>query len=152
MSAAEAIAWTRRGTSDDHRDANVYVSDSRFLGSMGINGKGLYASRPFRAREYIQEYLGKKITDEQAERKKRFRNYMFDVKRRGRVIHVLDGAQKRHSSAARYVNAANHASQQNAHFVQSGEHILLRALKPIPKNREIIAWYGADTGRVIAQH
>ena len=152
MSVAEAIAWTRRGVNDDYRDRNVYVADSRFLRDLGIEGKGLYAARPFARHEYIQEYLGKQITDEEAERKKRFKNYMFDVRRRGRVIFVIDSAQKRLSSAVRYVNAADDDTQQNSAFVQRNGHIMLWAIKPIRKNEEIIAWYGDNTIRVIGQH
>jgi len=152
MTAEQAQEWTQRGAFDDYIDENVFVDDSKFLSNMKIRGKGLYAARDFRKNEYIQEYLGKMITDQEAERKTKNTNYMFDVKGKRGILFVLDGAQKRYSSAARYVNAANKLSQQNSYFKQVGDRIMLRALKRIPKYNEIIGWYGPDTHRVIKQH
>ena len=74
---------------------------------------------------------------------------MFDIKHKHKIIHVLNGKPIRFSSFLRYVNAANTYDQQNSSFEQHNKRIYLRAIKRIPANTEVIAWYGKKTKRMI---
>jgi hypothetical protein len=127
------------------------VKTSGFLRSKGITSTGLYTARSWNKGDILGEYRGKRLNLADALKKKRNRNYMFDVKRGKKVLFVIDAANKHLSSFVRFANAADHVSQQNTEFVQRGEKIYLKALSRIPKGKEILAWYGNQTADVIRQ-
>lgn len=149
----DASARSKKGVSSSYADDNVYVKNSDFLEGLGFEGNGLYAARTFNLGDVILEYRGIIISDAKAEKKKTHRNYMFDVKLKGRVLHVIDGANNKHASAAKFVNSVLKYSdrKRNSKFVQYDQKIFLVATKKIYANREIISFYGEDTHRVITQ-
>lgn len=144
----EASARTFPGVMEDDY---VYVDDSDYLESLNINGKGLYAARKYNAGDVIIEYLGRIITDEEAEKKRRSTQYMVDVKENGKVIHVIDGGNKKYSSAGRYANTTKtwKDRKRNAELVQYKQKIYLVASKTIRKDKEILLFYGPETNRII---
>lgn len=85
-------------------DDYVYVDNSQFLESLNLEGKGLFAATDYEKGDVIQEYRGTIISDEEAELKTRCKNYMMDVKENHKVIHVIDAANSRSSSAVKFVN------------------------------------------------
>jgi hypothetical protein len=76
---------------------------------------------------------------------------MFDVKDGKKVIHVIDGANNKFASAAKYTNTTRTFAdkKRNSEFVQYNKKIYLVASKKLLKNSEIISYYGNDTERVI---
>ena len=127
------------------------VKTSGFLRDKGINSAGLYTTRQWNKDDILGEYRGKRLTFKKALNKKRNRNYLFDVKRGKKILFVIDAANKQLSSFVRFANAADYGSQQNTEFVQVGQKIFLKALKRIPKGKEILTWYGSRTRDVINQ-
>ena len=62
-------------------------------------GLGLYATKPFRKREYIVTYRGRRIRNEEADRlEARGSRYMFEINTRW----TIDGSRR--WNVARYVN------------------------------------------------
>lgn len=128
------------------------VRRSKFLARNQIVGDGLYTENPIERGHFIGEYKGKRLTLEQASKKKQRKSYFFDVKgKKNVVLFVIDAANKRNSSFVRYANAANTEAEQNAMFVQKHQKIYLKALRDIHAGEEILTWYGPLTQDVINQ-
>jgi SET domain-containing protein len=125
------------------------VAPSKFLKKLRINGNGLYANRNYKAGDVVIEYIGRTITDKEAESKSRFSQCMFDVKVNGKVIHVIDSANNKYSSAAKFVNSSSswHSRQRNAEFKQYNQSVYLVATKGIRAGTEIISYYVLYTNR-----
>lgn len=150
---SEASERTNVGVHPKYRDDDVYVERSNFLNSINLRGNGLYASRTFYKGDVIVEYIGKEITDDDAEKMAEKTKYLFDVKDRKRhIVRVIDSYDDESASAAKYVNTTKTFKdrRRNARFVQYGGKIYLVATKRIYRDREILAYYGPDTDRVIA--
>lgn len=132
--------------------AGYAVEQSKFLTQNNVIGDGLYTLLNIEAGHFIGEYKGKRLTVDQAAKKKTKRNYFFDVKgKKKQVLFVIDAADTRASSFLRYVNAANARDEQNATFVQKNRKIYLKALRDIRAGEEILTWYGASTRDLINQ-
>jgi hypothetical protein len=147
----EASARTHTGVSRDYADEYVAVGPSKFLESIGAAGSGLYASRPYNSGDVIVEYTGKIISVEDSEKKKKNRNYFFEVRRGRKPVYVIDSANNRNSSAAKFVNTVLEFGdrRRNAEFVQRNMKIYLKATKSIKRGQEIIGYYGENTQGVI---
>jgi hypothetical protein len=145
---SEASKRTPKRSSKTFRNDDVYVAKSKLLNNTEL---GLFANRDYDAGDIIQEYKGKNISDEDAENKTRNRKYMFEVRRRGNVVHVIDAANSHTSSAVRFVNTSlkRHNKQQNSEFKQYALRIYLVATKQIPKHTEFVAYYGDNTFGVL---
>jgi hypothetical protein len=111
----------------------------------------LFANRNFDKGEIIQEYIGKHITKEESDNKKKSTMYMFEVKKYKKIIKVIDGANKKTSSAARYANTVLKIDDpmKNSDFVQYDERIYLKASRKIKRFEEIITYYGENTQNII---
>ena len=144
----EASDRTRVGVfSDDY----IFVDDSIFLESLGVTGKGLYAATNYEPGDVIIEYKGKILSDNEAERKKRAKQYLMDVKQNGKVVHVIDGANAKLSSAGRFANTTLtwNDRRRNAEIKQYNKKMYLVASKKIHKGKEILIFYGPDTVKFI---
>jgi SET domain-containing protein len=150
---SEASGRTTIGVSSTHRDDYVYVAPSGFLQKNNIDGNGLYASQAYKKGDIIIEYIGKKISLRQANEKLHHRQYMFDVRDKDKIVHVIDAANSNISSAAKYVNTTLkfRSKDRNAEFIQHNKRIWLKATKKIKQDDEIIAYYGEDTLGVIGE-
>ena len=116
--------------------------------------RGLFTAHPLRKGQLIGEYRGPKVDETRTATKRRFTQYffaVFDDDRQTKLKFVIDGANSRRSSFLRHVNAPNRRHQANARFVQKLDAILLYALKDIPPNTELLAWYGRETRRILKQ-
>ncbi len=148
----EASLRTLVGVSSQHIDDDVYVHPSKYLLKLGITDKnnGLYANRTFQAGDVIIEYIGKQISLEKSNTKSRAKQYMFEVRKNGKVAFVIDAANNKFSSAAKFANTVIYDNEgQNAEFKQYKQRIYLVALKRIRANTEILTWYGHNTHGVI---
>lgn len=131
------------------------VKGSKFLERKKIKSKGLHTNTNIPKNYVIGEYIGLLLTDEEAKNKRKNREYLFDVRPpcsgndSREIAFVIDCANKRLSSFVRYVNTADFEHQQNSQFVQVGLKIFLVTLKPLPRNTEILAWYGWNTENVV---
>jgi hypothetical protein len=76
---------------------------------------------------------------------------MFEVKVKGKIIKVIDGASASTTSAARYANTVLEFDDpnRNSEFVQYNSRIYLKASKKIKRNQEIMTYYGDKTSGVI---
>lgn len=148
----DASVRTSKKSSPTFMNDDVYVSKSIFLKKNGVDGYGLYASRPYDVGDVIQEYTGIKIDLEQAANKKSHKNYFFEVKKNGRTSFIIDAANASRSSPARFVNSIRYEHEEkfrNTSFVQYQQKIYLVAIKPIKKTDELIAYYGKFTETII---
>jgi hypothetical protein len=137
----EASDRTKRGITSDYKNDDVYVSTSVFLEHKNIKGLGLFASSNLQAGYVVAEYLGKDLTDEQAENKKHHKQYMFDVKVKGKLSHVIDAANNKYSSVVKFVNAADTSKQQNCSFKLYNARVYLVLLQNIKKGSELLTWW-----------
>lgn len=127
------------------------VKPSKHLAVKGIVSNGLYSLNALPKDHVIGRYRGKVLTLAEALKKKNNRSYMFDVKVKKKVVHVIDAGNKKTSSFVRFANAADTDDQQNTKFVQKGTEVFLVSLERIPKNTELLTWYGKQTVDVIDQ-
>lgn len=141
----DASMRTKVGVNCRYKDDHVRVARSAFLANKGINGLGLYSQQRLKKGLIVGEFLGTILTVAEAEKKKRNKFYLFDVKLMGRVAYVIDGSNAKTSSVLRYVNAADTAGQQNAALKQYAGKIYMVLTKDVPKGRKILTWYGAAT-------
>jgi SET domain-containing protein len=100
-------------------------------------GLGLFATRPFRKRQYIVTYRGRRIRNPEADRlEARGSRYMFEINSRW----TIDGSRR--WNKARYVN---HSCRPNAEAVERrGPIIVYVARRKIKPGEEITVDYGKD--------
>jgi SET domain-containing protein len=112
------------------------VPKRRFRIGRSKTGLGLFALKPFRKREYIVTYRGRRITNDEADRlETRGSRYMFEINSRW----TIDGSTR--TNKARYVN---HSCRPNAEAVGRGRGIVYVARKRIKPNEEITVDYGRN--------
>ena len=109
----------------------------------------MYTRAPLKAGDVIGQYRGLIIDTHTANRKQRGRAFLFEVRKRGKVVHVIDGAQWRRSSFVRFANAADWEEEQNSKFVQFKSEIFLVATSDVRAGSELLTWYGRHTAAVI---
>ncbi len=96
-----------------------------------IHGRGAFATRAVRTGGRIDEYLGKRLTDAEAERQATRgdgHTMLFEVA----PDVVVDGSQQ--GSAARFIN---HSCAPNCESVVRGQRVFLVALRPIAPGDEL---------------
>ena len=100
-------------------------------------GLGLYAAKPFKKREYIVTYRGRRIRSAEADRlEARGSRYMFEINTRW----TIDGSKR--WNVARYVN---HSCRPNAEAIERrGPTIVYVARRRIKPEEEITVDYGKD--------
>lgn len=100
-------------------------------------GLGLFAVKPYRKREYVTTYRGRKLANEEAERlEARGSRYMFEVNSRW----TIDGSSR--WNVARYVN---HSCRPNVEAIERrGGKIVYIARRKIKPDEEITVDYGKD--------
>lgn len=143
----EASDRTPQYSNDSYIDQWVRVGKSIFV----TGEKGLFANRRFNNGDVIQELKGKIISDENAEKLSECQDYLFDVKDKNKIYHVINVCDAATASAARYVNSVRHFmnKKRNAEFKQYNKHIYLVASRNISKGTEILSYYGEDTLKLI---
>jgi SET domain-containing protein len=100
-----------------------------------INGKGCFATIPFKHRRKIAEYTGERISDLEAQRRARGRRILRICDIDGRWS--LDGA--RGGNGTHYIN---HSCGPNAFMRTISGHVLFFALRDIHTGEEITIDYG----------
>lgn len=100
-------------------------------------GLGLFATKPYRKREYVVTYRGRKIANEEADRlEARGSRYMFEINSRW----TIDGSSRRNT--ARYVN---HSCRPNVEAIErKGGVIVYVSRRRIKPEEEITVDYGKD--------
>lgn len=100
-------------------------------------GLGLFATKPYRKREYVVTYRGRKLANAEADRlEARGSRYMFEVNSRW----TIDGSSR--WNKARYVN---HSCRPNTEAIERrGGKIVYVARRRIKPDEEITVDYGKD--------
>jgi SET domain-containing protein len=152
----DASERTPGHSSNTFKNADVYVAESKLLKRLSTNSNmeyGLFTNRAYKKGDVVQEYKGEIKSDEEAEQKKCCKKYMFDVKYNGKVHHVIDAANKKNSSALRYINASltMTAKNRNSEFKQYKLKVYLVAIKDIRKKTELLTYYGENTIGVLKE-
>src|SRR4029079_5093512 len=113
------------------------VPNRKYRVGRSKTGLGLYAIQPFRKREYIVTYRGRRIRNEEADRlQARGPRYMFEINTRW----TIDGSKR--WNVARYVN---HSCRPNAEAIERrGPIIVYCARRKIKPDEEITVDYGKD--------
>ncbi len=109
--------------------------------SSGIHNKGVFARRDIPKGTYIMEYIGKKITNEEADRisEKEVENgvvYLFGLDEKW----TIDGDIPENDM--KYVN---HSCEPNAESINEDDHIWVVALRDIKQGEEIVYDYCLET-------
>jgi uncharacterized protein len=108
----------------------------RFRIARSYTGLGMFATKPFKRRDYIATYRGPHITNEESEkREQRGATYMFALSK----THTIDGSPR--YNTARYIN---HSCRPNAEPVGRNGGIVIIASKKIEPGEEITYDYGTD--------
>ena len=100
-------------------------------------GLGLFAAKPYKKREYVVTYRGRKITNAEADPlEARGSRYMFEINSRW----TIDGSSRR--NVARYVN---HSCRPNVEAIErKGGVIVYVTRRRIKPDEEITVDYGKD--------
>jgi len=100
-------------------------------------GLGLFALKPYRKREYVVTYRGRKIANDEADRLEASGSrYMFEINSRW----TIDGSSRR--NVARYVN---HSCRPNVEAIErKGGVIVYVTRRRIKPDEEITVDYGRD--------
>ena len=102
-----------------------------------IQGRGVFATRPIRKGRRITEYLGERITHDEADTRYDDRNGRHHT-----FLFILDDETvldaKSGGSDARYIN---HSCEANCESVIEDGHIWIEALKSIPEDGELLYDY-----------
>jgi SET domain-containing protein len=99
-------------------------------------GLGLFATKPIRKGAFIVRYSGRKIPNEEAERREaRGARYMYELNKK----FTLDGSGR--SNLGRY---ANHSCRPNAETVIYRGQVRIKAMRRIKPGDEITYHYGKD--------
>lgn len=106
---------------------------SRLILKKGINGLGLFTNEDIKKGEFIIEYTGEKITEEEANR--RGGKYLFELNDKW----TIDG--KSRENTARYLN---HSCKPNCYpeLDEKEEHIYIYAKRNIKSGEELTYNYG----------
>ena len=99
-----------------------------------INGKGCFATQPFRQRKKIAEYTGERISDLEARKRARGRRHLRICDIDGRFS--LDGA--RGGNGTHYIN---HSCDPNAYMKTLYGHVLFFARRDIKAGEEVTVDY-----------
>ncbi len=97
------------------------------------SGLGLYAKKPFKKGEFVIEYIGEIIDNDEADR--RLGKYLFEVNKR----ETLDGSSR--SNIARYIN---HSCRPNCEVDIKKKKVLISARKKIAIGEEFSYDYGKE--------
>ena len=112
------------------------MATQRFRIGRSYTGLGMFATKPFKRRDYIATYRGPHITNEESEkREQRGATYMFALSK----THTIDGSPR--YNTARYIN---HSCRPNAEPVGRNGGIVIIASKKIEPGEEITYDYGTD--------
>jgi hypothetical protein len=113
------------------------VHAGKFRIARSRTGLGLFAVKPYRKREYVTTYRGRKLANDEAERlESRGSRYMFEINSRW----TIDGSSR--WNRARYVN---HSCRPNVEAIERrGGVIVYIARKKIKPDDEITVDYGKD--------
>ncbi len=99
----------------------------------GINGLGLFTKVPIKNKDWIIEYIGKRLNSKQSDHLTT--QYLFEVNKNI----TIDGSPR--YNTARYIN---YSCQPNAEAWNIEDRIFIRAIKDIPENEEITYNYGHE--------
>lgn len=105
----------------------------KFTVKRGVNGLGLFTNIALKKGDKIIEYIGEKITPEEADR--RGGKYLFEVDKKL----TLDG--KARKNIARYIN---HSCIPNAEAEVDGKQVFIYAKKTITPGEELLYNYGKE--------
>jgi uncharacterized protein len=123
---------------DDIAEIRRYrqIMATKFRIGRAYTGLGMFATKPFKRRDYIATYRGPHITNEESEkREQRGATYMFALSK----THTIDGSPR--YNIARYIN---HSCRPNAEPVGRNGGIVIVASKKIEPDEEITYHYGKD--------
>jgi uncharacterized protein len=120
----------------ENRRYRQTMATARFRIGRSNTGLGMFASKPFKRRDYIATYRGPHITNEESEKREaRGATYMFALSK----THTIDGSPR--YNIARYIN---HSCRPNAEPVGRNGGIVIIASKKIEAGEEITYHYGDD--------
>ena len=106
-----------------------------------IHNKGVFAKKDISKGTYIIEYLGRKISNEEADKisEKEIKKgivYLFEIDKKTTIDGDVD------YNPAKYIN---HSCEPNAESINDNGHIWVEALKEIKKGDEITYDYCLET-------
>lgn len=109
------------------------MEKARFSVKRSFSGLGLFANDSFKKGDFVIEYTGKKLTDEEADQKGG--KYLFKVKKNL----TIDGTERH--NLARYLN---HSCRPNCEALIDGNRIVIEAKKKISPGEELTYDYGKE--------
>lgn len=107
--------------------------ESQLKVQRGVDGLGLFTTGPIAKNEYLIEYCGPRLTDEEVEKKGG--QYLFEVKKNV----TIDGSHR--SNTARYVN---HSCRPNCEVAIKKGRVLIYTKRAIKPGEELGYDYGKE--------
>lgn len=105
-----------------------------FAVKRGTSGRGLFAKTPIKRKDFVIEYWGPIITDDEADIKGG--KYLYDIED---TKFTIDGSIKK--NLARNIN---HSCKPNCEAVTEGKRIFIYALRKINPGEELNYDYGKE--------
>lgn len=112
----------------------VKLAPSKVRVGRSETGLGLFATQPLKRGELVSEYVGERITNAEADRRRS--KYLFETSER----YSIDGAVK--SNVARYINHSC-APNARAEITERGR-VFIYATRRIEPGEEIVYNYGRN--------
>lgn len=109
------------------------MNKKKFSIKRSFSGLGLFTNVPFEKDDFVIEYTGKKLTEDEANEKGG--KYLFRVNKKL----TIDGTGRKNLS--RYIN---HSCKPNCEALQDGNKIVIHALKKISPGEELTYDYGKE--------
>lgn len=100
-----------------------------------ISGLGLYATKDFKRGDFIIEYQGKKVSNEEADEKFINNRYIIVLNN----TYCIDGSSR--TNRARYIN---HSCKPNSEAISSQRSVKIYAKRRIKVGEEITIDYGKE--------
>jgi uncharacterized protein len=105
-----------------------------FAVKRSLAGLGLFATSLIKRGQFVIEYWGTIITDEEAEKKGG--KYLFNI---ADTTYTIDGTTR--ANLARYIN---HSCKPNCEAIQDGKRIFIHAIRTIKPGDELTYDYGKE--------
>jgi SET domain-containing protein len=132
----ESIEYLK--VSPNHPPSSIAIRKS------AVAGMGAFATEIIPKGTTIVEYTGRRLTPDEADRKHSHRDYLMLIQVSGKTESVIDAANKKNSSCARFINCARFEEEQNVIFVQRNRRMWVKVQRDIAPGEELLVSYGDE--------
>ena len=74
---------------------------------------------------------------------------LIQIRKKGKVTHLVDGADESFSNWTRYMNCARDDTEENITTYQARDKIYFRTKREIKAGEELLYWYGDQYAKIL---